>query len=344
MAFFDLTPNDDSVTLSSGLASPSGGTPYALGDSVRPFEGNDNVVGSDVGDDINGNIGDDLISGAGGDDNLRGGQGNDVVQGNDGADTVNGNIGNDTVDGSGGNDIVRGGQNEDVLTGSDGDDTLFGDIGADILTGGAGTDVFVLQTNKGTDTITDFRSDDSFGIVTGEVDVANLNVIASGNDTLILDKISGQTIAVVQGVDVNTVASQLTGSSATRRLKVIAQSGSAAGNLNSPSLNPIGRWGSSSVNPGIGWSANGFATTSDESLIFSYAPDGTGLEKIALNIDPSDSGGLRFAASSYGYLLPNNSSFIPTVVVPLVTTGKLFSANLTFADDASDLIGTLRLA
>ena len=63
-----------------------------------------------------------------------------------------------------------------------------------------------------------------------------------------------------------------------------------------------------------------------------------------LNIDPSDSGGLRFAASSYGYLLPNTSSFIPTVVVPLVTTGNLFSANLIFSNDVSDLGGTLRLA
>jgi RTX calcium-binding nonapeptide repeat (4 copies) len=344
MAFFDLTPNDDNVTLSSGLASPSGGAPYAIGDSVRAFEGNDIVNGSEANDDANGNVGNDTVSGAGGDDNLRGGQGNDVVQGNEGSDTVNGNIGNDNVNGDGGNDVVRGGQNEDTLNGGDGDDTLFGDIGADVLTGSSGSDTFVLQTNKGTDIITDFRPEDSFGIVTGEVDPTNLNVIASGNDTLILDKISGQTIAVVQGVDVNTVANQLTGSSATRRLKVIAQSGSAAGNLNAPSLSPIDRWSSSSVDPGNGWSADGFITTSDESLIFSYTPDGTGLERIALNIDPSDSGGLRFAVSSYGYLLPNNSSFIPTVVVPLVTTGNLFSANLTFADDASNLSGTLRLA
>ena len=343
MAFFDLTANDDNVTLSSGLPSPSGGAPYTPGDSVRAFEGNDIVNGSEANDDANGNVGNDTLSGAGGDDNLRGGQGNDVVQGNDGNDTVNGNIGNDTVNGDGGNDVVRGGQNDDVLTGGDGDDTLFGDIGVDVLTGGSGADTFVLQTNKGTDTITDFRSDDSFGIVAGEVDPTNLNIIASGNDTLILDKISGQTIAIVQGVDVNTVASQLTGSSATRRLKVVAQSGSAAG-FNAPSLTPVKAW-TNVQTPGSGWSADGLITTSDESLIFSYQPDGSGLEKIALNIDPKDSGGLRFAASSYGYSL-QNTSFIPTVVVPLVTTGNLFSANIIFADinNASELQGTLRIA
>ncbi|NKB17041.1 MAG: calcium-binding protein [Pseudanabaena sp. CRU_2_10] len=344
MAFFDLTANDDNVTLSSGLPSPSGGAPYAIGDSVRAFEGNDIVNGSEANDDANGNVGNDTVSGVGGDDNLRGGQGNDVVQGNEGNDTVNGNIGNDIVNGDGGNDVVRGGQNEDTLNGGDGDDTLFGDIGVDILTGGSGADTFVLQTNKGTDTITDFRSDDSFGIVSGEVDPTNLNVIASGNDTLILDKISGQTIAIVQGVDVNTVASQLTGSSATRRLKVVAQSGSAAG-FNAPSLSPVGSLWASIQTPGSGWSADGLFTTSDESLVFSYQPDGSGLEKIALNIDANDSGGLRFAASSYGYFL-SNTSFIPTVVVPLVTTGNLFSANIIFADinNASELQGTLRIA
>ncbi len=343
MAFFDLTSNDDNVTLSSGLASPSGGTPYAIGDSVRAFEGNDIVNGSEANDDVNGNVGNDTVSGAGGDDNLRGGQGNDAVQGNDGSDTVNGNIGNDNVIGDGGNDIVRGGQNEDTLNGGDGDDTLFGDIGVDVLTGSSGADVFVLQTNKGTDTISDFSTDDSFGIVTGEVDVTNLNISPSGSDTLIADKLSGQIIAIVKGVDVNTVASRLTGSTATRRLKVIAQSGSAAG-FDAPTLTPAQSLWDSVQTPGSGWSADGLFTTSEESLIFSYQPDGSGLEKIALNIDPSDSGGLRFAASSYGYSLLN-TTFIPTVVVPLVTTGNLFSANIIFADNnnSSELLGTLML-
>jgi hypothetical protein len=343
MEFFDLTTGDDNVTLFPGFASPVGGAPYAPGNAVRSLNGNDTVTGSEANDDINGNTNEDIVAGAGGDDSLRGGQGNDVVQGNNGNDEVNGNIGNDTVDGGGGNDIVRGGQNEDVLTGGDGDDTLYGDLGVDILTGGSGADVFVLQANRGTDTITDFRAEDSFGIIAGDLDVANLNITSSGSDTLITDKISGQTIAIVQGVDVNTVAGQISGSSVTRRLKVVAQSGSAAGGISAPSLNPINKWSSSSVTPGNGWSANGFITTASESLIFSYKPDGNGLETITLNIDPANSDGLRFAAPSYGYRLQDNSSFIPNVVVPLVTTGNLLSANIIFADNnnADNLQGTL---
>jgi RTX calcium-binding nonapeptide repeat (4 copies) len=343
MAFFDLTPNDDNVTLSSGLSSPSGGTPYAPGDSVRAFEGNDIVNGSEANDDINGNANNDNVFGAGGDDNLRGGQGNDVVQGSEGSDTVNGNIGNDTVDGGNGDDVVFGGQNDDVLTGGSGDDDIVGDIGFDILTGGFGADLFVLQANKGTDTITDFSSEDSFDLISGGLSAANLDIQPSATNTLIVDKISGQTIAVVQGVDVNTVTSKLAGSSATRRLKVVAQSGSAAG-FNAPSLAPVTSPWTSVQTPGSGWSADGLFTTSNESLIFSYQPDGSGLERIALNIDANDSGGLRFAASNYGYSL-QNTSFIPTVVVPLITTGNLFSANIIFADtnNASELQGTLRI-
>jgi hypothetical protein len=346
MEFFDLTSGDDNVTLFPGFASPVGGAPYAPGNAVRSLEGNDVVTGSEANDDINGNIGNDNVAGAGGDDFMRGGQGNDVVQGNDGNDQVNGNIGNDTVDGSDGNDVVRGGQNEDIINGGAGDDTLYGDIGVDILTGGSGADVFVLQANRGTDTITDFSADDSFGIIAGELDVANLNVTASGSDSAITDKISGQTIAIVQGVDVTTVQNQLQGSSATRRLRMIAASGSAAGGITAPSLNPTSLWSNTSVNPGTGWSADGFITTTSESLIFAYRPDGNGLEKITLNIDPASSGGLRFAASSYGYLLPTTNSFIPTVEVPLVTVGNLLSASLTFADNnnAASLQGTLLIS
>ncbi|WP_019499686.1 calcium-binding protein [Pseudanabaena sp. PCC 6802] len=346
MEFFDLTTGDDNVTLFPGFASPANGAPYAPGNAVRSLEGNDNTTGSEANDDINGNLGNDNVAGAGGDDFMRGGQGNDVVQGNDGNDQVNGNIGNDTVDGGGGNDVVRGGQNEDIINGGDGDDTIYGDIGVDTLTGGSGADVFVLQANRGTDIITDFRTEDSFGVIAGDLDVANLNITASGGDSLIVDKISGQTIAVVQGVDVGTVQSQLQGSTATRRLRVIADSGATAGGITSPSLNPTGQWSNASVTPGTGWSADGFITTTSESLVFSYKPDGNGFEQISLNIDPSNSGGLRFAASSYGYLLPPGISFIPIVEVPLVTTGNLLSANLTFADNnnAASLQGTLLIS
>jgi RTX calcium-binding nonapeptide repeat (4 copies) len=339
MEFLDLTANADNVTLVSGQPVTSGGASYtpALGNAVRALDGNDTVVGSGAGDDVNGNKDNDSIAGAGGDDFLRGGQGNDVVQGNDGNDQVNGNIGNDTVDGGGGNDVVRGGQGDDLLTGGDGDDSLYGDLGADLLTGGSGSDTFILQVNKGIDTITDFRpNEDAFGIVSGEVDANNLNIIASGNDTLITDKISGQTIAVVQGVDSNTVANELSlGSSNTsRRLRVVATSSSTAGSFDRITLNPEKGWTDAPRVQGSTWSAGGFIDTTNQSLIFLYQSKQRfgSSERISLNIDdPFNLSGLRFGAPSYRYVLPDYTPVVREVVIPLVTTGNLLSTEIDFA-------------
>ena len=181
MAFFDLTANDDNVTLSSGLPSPSGGAPYAIGDSVRAFEGNDIVNGSEANDDANGNVGNDTVSGVGGDDNLRGGQG------------------------------------DDVLLGQDGNDVLSGDRGRDFLTGGFGADTFVLTNNAdnvaangvGADVITDFtiaQADKIQLVGAGFADITfeTIDLIVDGGtavaSTAIKLKTGGQYLGVVQGV------------------------------------------------------------------------------------------------------------------------------------------------
>ncbi len=346
MEFFDLTPNDDNVTLSIGFVLPSQSNPYSPGNSVRALAGNDTVNGSEANDDVNGNTGDDRIDGLGGDDTILGGQGNDVVQGSGGNDEVNGNIGNDTVGGGDGDDTVRGGQGDDALTGADGADTLYGDFGADVLTGGFGADVFILQTNKGTDTITDFSpNEDTFGIVRGEVDVNNLNVVASGNDTLITDKLSGQTIALVQGVDSQTIASELgvgITSNLPRRLKIIAQSSNVAGG-NNPTLLPVNPWERLGGGTGPGWSAQGSLDISNESIVFSsYKPSLIALpEDITLTIDPSAPGfgNVGFAKANYGYLLPNFSDLVSNIAIPLVQSNNIVSTTITFSDNSNVLRG-----
>jgi RTX calcium-binding nonapeptide repeat (4 copies) len=347
MEFFDLTSNDDNVTLSTSFVSPAQASPYSPGNSVRALEGNDTVNGSEANDDANGNVGDDRVDGLGGDDFIRGGQGNDVVQGSGGKDEVNGNIGNDTVGGGDGDDIVRGGQGDDALTGGDGADTLYGDIGNDLLTGSLGADVFILQTGKGLDTIADFRpNEDSLGIVNGEVDVANLNAIASGNDTLIADRLSGQTIAVVQGVDSQTVASELgigTGTNLPRRLRIIAQSSNPAGGKSNPSLLPVNPWESLGFIDIPGWSGLGTLDISNESIVFSsYKPSLIALpEVINLTIDPSAPGfgNVGFARASYGYLLPNFSDLVTNITIPLVQSSSIVSTTITFSDQLAALGG-----
>ncbi|MGZ9108267.1 MAG: beta strand repeat-containing protein [Micavibrio sp.] len=64
-------------------------------------------------------------------------------------DTLNGDAGNDMLFGGGGNDILNGGADHDKLYGGIGNDTLNGDDGDDILYGGAGNDA--LTGGNGTD-------------------------------------------------------------------------------------------------------------------------------------------------------------------------------------------------
>lgn len=94
-------------------------------------DGNDDVTGNSLANDILGMRGDDTIDGAGGADFIDGGDGNDTIQGG---------IGSDTILGGFGNDELRGGDGFDEITGADGADMIYGDRGNDILRGGDGSD------------------------------------------------------------------------------------------------------------------------------------------------------------------------------------------------------------
>lgn len=127
---------------------------------------------------VQGNKGDDTIGGAGTSDTLLGGQGNDLIDGAFGVDYMNGNLGDDRITGTGtllgegGNDTLAGGFSAPTLfdggAGNDhitvampslslpctviggvGDDTLVGYNGAySSLYGGAGNDVLSARGTK----------------------------------------------------------------------------------------------------------------------------------------------------------------------------------------------------
>ncbi|WP_213361301.1 Ig-like domain-containing protein [Brachymonas denitrificans] len=95
----------------------------------------------------------DIMDGQAGNDTLSGGAGNDILYGG---------LGNDTLNGDAGNDKLYGGLGNDSLNGGNGDDYLVGGQGNDTLTGGAGADKFVfaapLHSTNNLDTVVDFSS------------------------------------------------------------------------------------------------------------------------------------------------------------------------------------------
>ncbi|MCL1471942.1 hypothetical protein [Argonema antarcticum] len=167
------------------------------------------INGTTSNDFLDGSLEADIISGLIGDDIIRGFDGNDNINSNEGNDIINGNAGNDNVQGGQGNDIVRGGQGNDQVFGNLGNDTLFGDLGADTLTGGEGNDTFFLRNNAGTDIFVDFADGvDRLGLSSG-LSFNDLLISqgtgANANNTIITDNITGELLAILQGVNSTTI-------------------------------------------------------------------------------------------------------------------------------------------
>ena len=124
------TPGNDTIDCTS--ASP--------GKMIEGNAGNDTITGTAFADTINGGDGNDTITGGGGNDTITGGNGNDTLTGSAGDDSLTGGDGNDTLTGSEGNDTLIGGNGDDTLNGGVGDDSLDGGPGTDILNGDPGAD------------------------------------------------------------------------------------------------------------------------------------------------------------------------------------------------------------
>ncbi len=115
---------------------------------INGESGDDTLSGGLEADDLLGGFGDDSLSGGGGDDWLTGydfalgdqSDGNDTLVGGDGCDYLNGGSGNDLVLGGEGDDLLYGGAGDDTLRGAAGRDDLEGDEGNDVLDGGDGND------------------------------------------------------------------------------------------------------------------------------------------------------------------------------------------------------------
>ena len=169
---FDTINYGDSLAgVSIDLATGGGSGGEADGDTFVSIEG---VSGSDLGDSLTGNSGDNTLTGREGNDTLAGGDGDDVLEADDGDDTLDGGRGKDQLELGAGNDTADAGANDDLLVGR---------MGADILAGGAGADQFfyIHVEESGPlladqDTITDFKA----GI--DKIDLHLVDALAGGSD------------------------------------------------------------------------------------------------------------------------------------------------------------------
>jgi Ca2+-binding RTX toxin-like protein len=115
----------EAVTINLGTGAGLGG--QAQGDTLTSIE---IVVGSALGD---------TLEGGGSADTLRGGLGRDGIYGFGGNDVIQG--GDETGDG----DILAGGAGEDQVFGGAGHDVIYGEAGADQLFGEAGVDLLYVD-------------------------------------------------------------------------------------------------------------------------------------------------------------------------------------------------------
>jgi Ca2+-binding RTX toxin-like protein len=168
-----------------------------------PYTGNGDInVGSDDFDSSTANLGKICgleIHGNDNDNFIVGSMGNDVIYGYDGDDDIVGDTtcgdasGNDMIDGGDGDDIIVGdttcgnGSGNDTINGGDGDDLIIGDSatgdgsGNDTLDGGDGADFIIGDTFIG-----DGTGNDTIQGGDGEDDIGGDSAVGtgSGDDTI----------------------------------------------------------------------------------------------------------------------------------------------------------------
>ncbi|HEY9619963.1 MAG TPA: glycerophosphodiester phosphodiesterase family protein [Crinalium sp.] len=207
------TNRSDTIFGDTSLFGPGGNdTIRSQSESDRVFagSGNDTVKAGSGNDIIYGGSGDDTLDGESGNDKLYGEAGNDKLKGGTGDDQLYGGAGNDSLYGGSGNDLLKGGDGIDILKGEKGDDQLYVRAdGNDTLTGGSGKDQFWIVDAKvptAGSTVTDYKAgEDILGLGAGLAFV-DLAINQLGNDTLISLKNGNKALALLKGIDADTIS------------------------------------------------------------------------------------------------------------------------------------------
>lgn len=190
------------VVLPVGIAAP-----VVTGDADLGSNSGNRIDGTNGDDILTGTSSNDVLMGMRGNDSLDGAIGNDTIFGGKGSDTLLGNSGGDVLYAGRGADNLNGGDGNDILLGGKGDDLLNGGLGNDTLTGGKGLDKFLLATNSGTDTITDFEIDKDLFVLSNGLTFSQLAVVQENDRTFIRIAQTGETLAILGGIPATNIGS-----------------------------------------------------------------------------------------------------------------------------------------
>jgi hypothetical protein len=186
-------------------------SPFLVDNEINGSNKGEQLLGDDRSNAISGKGGDDQLSGLGSFDFIEGGSGNDRLSGGGDGDRLFGNQGNDTLIGGSGNDTLYGDAGNDRLRGGAGIDVLIGGSGNNRLVGGGGTDAFILSLDEAFDTVVDFQNGlDRLGLPTG-VGFEKLQIVQQGADTAVryvedpFLRVMPPTIALLKGIQANTI-------------------------------------------------------------------------------------------------------------------------------------------
>ena len=165
---FNNTVTSAPTTVTGNLINNNGAT--INGATAAP---NNTTVGDDI---VNGGAGNNNISGLAGNDNLNGGGGTDTLNGGDGSDTLDGQGAADTLNGDAGNDTLDGGAGNDNLNGGAGNDVLDGGVGNDTINGAGDNDTVSYASAPSANGVT--------GVTVNLGNAAQQNTVNAGLDTL----------------------------------------------------------------------------------------------------------------------------------------------------------------
>ncbi|MEG4073762.1 FG-GAP-like repeat-containing protein, partial [Microcoleus sp. Pol14C2] len=191
----------EAVILPVGIA-----TPVVSGDADLGSNSPDAILGTNGDDILTGDSANNVLMGMRGNDSLNGVLGNDTIFGGKGSDTILGSSGDDVLFGNRGADILNGDEGNDILYGGKGDDLLTGGLGIDSLIGGMGVDKFLLSTNSGTDTITDFEVGKDLLVLGNGLSFSQLAIAQDSGATLIRLAQTGEILVSLSGVSASNIS------------------------------------------------------------------------------------------------------------------------------------------